>query len=113
MVVAKYNRRKAIREVIQIWAKERDHENTHFHLISNISPDGLLIEKKLPLSVGSVLFLELDMPSSDKSLTLKCRVTNNYVGEDSNIEGTGVKFLNMRHGDKKRLSALIKACRRQ
>ena len=103
------DQRRAPRTNIQIWAKEKEKENTRFHLVSNLSPNGLLIEKKLPLSVGALIHLEFDIPNLGESLTVQGVVANTYKDSEANVRGTGIKFNKMSKKSKKKLLEYIKS----
>ena len=92
---------------MQIWAKESGDNYTCFHLVSNLSVGGLLIEKKLPFAIGSVLKLELEIPDPEENIHLKGRVVNRYDGADETISGTGLKFIEMKEEDRKKIESLL------
>jgi len=100
-------KRKNPRTGIQIWATEKTEGNTYFHLVSNLSTSGLLIEKKLPLPVGSVINLEMTFLDPDEKIPLKGVVVNTYRDSDANVTGTGVEFIEMSEDIKKKLKAYI------
>ena len=101
-------RRKNPRARVQIWAKEKNDKYTCFHLISNLSCNGLFMEKKLPFSIGSVLNFELELTDSEEKISLKGVVVNNYTGSDLDFIGTGIKFTEMSTNDKKKIEKYLR-----
>ena len=102
------DRRQDPRIKVQVWAQEKGDNYTCFHSISNLSRNGLFIEKKLPFSIGSVLNFELELADSDqKKIDLKGLVVNNYYGSDLDVTGTGVKFIEMSKADKQKIETYL------
>ncbi|MCP4690582.1 MAG: PilZ domain-containing protein [Desulfobacterales bacterium] len=88
-------RRENPRTAIQIWAEERQGGSTYFHLLSNLSVGGFLIEKKIPFPPNSEVHMEFSLHGSDEKIKIKGRVVDNYKDADSNEIGPGVKFVDM------------------
>ena len=72
----KRERRRNSRSDVQIWAVEKDDNSTSFHLLTNLSIEGFFIEKKLPLPVGSIVNLELELDG--EKLPLRGKIIDNY-----------------------------------
>jgi hypothetical protein len=100
-------RRESPRSGVQIWATEKAEGYTRFHMISNLSLSGLRIEKKLPLPVGSMINLEVTLSGPKEVIRLKGVVLNTYKDSDSNVTGTGVKFVEMSEDVGKKLKTYI------
>ena len=100
-------KRKHPRSRVQIWAKEKGDNYTRFHLISNLSCGGLLLEKKLPFPVGSELNLELDLADTGETIHIKSLVVNNYNTPDMDAFGTGLKFIEMGAEDRKKIETFL------
>ena len=100
-------RRESPRSGVQIWATEKAEGYTCFHMISNLSLSGLRIEKKLPLPVGSRINLEVALLDPKDLISLKGVIMNTYKDSDSNVTGTGVKFVEMSEDVKKKLETYI------
>ena len=89
----KKERRKNPRSNVQIWALEKGDHSTSFHLITNLSTDGFFIEKKLPLPVGSIVNLELELDG--EMLQLGGKIIDNYVNPITKHSGAGVHLVDM------------------
>jgi Tfp pilus assembly protein PilZ len=76
-------------------------------MISNLSLSGLHIEKKLPLPVGSMINLEVALLDPNEVIPFKGIIMNTYKDSDSNITGTGVKFVEMSENVRKKLETYI------
>ena len=101
-------KRKHPRTKVQIWAQEKGDNYTCFHLISNLSCGGLMIEKKLPFAPGSVLNLELELVDTGQKISFQGLVVNNYDAPDGNLSGTGLKFIDISADDQKKIEAFLK-----
>jgi Tfp pilus assembly protein PilZ len=89
----KEERRRFLRSRIGIWAEEKKDNSTFFHLLTNLSSGGFLIEKRLPFPVGSEVNLKLKL--GDEELSVRGTVVDNYKDPDHNYTGAGVKFNHM------------------
>ena len=87
----KKERRKNPRSNVQIWAVEKGDHSTSFHLITNLSTEGFFIEKKLPLPVGSIVNLELELDG--EILQLGGKIMDNYVNPITKHSGAGVHLV--------------------
>ncbi len=101
-------KRENSRFKVQIWAEEKGQDYTCFHLVSNLSCSGFFIEKKLPFSTGSVIHFELELFDPNEKLRIKGLIKNVYKDSESNITGTGVKFVEMSKENKKKLENYLK-----
>ncbi len=102
----KRERRKNSRSDIQIWAVEKDDNSTSFHLLTNLSITGFFIEKKLPLPVGSIIDLELELDG--EKLPLRGKIINNYENPIAKHSGAGVHFVDMDKRVKTKIEKYLK-----
>ena len=79
-------RRKHDRLSVALWAMETADDAAYFHYITELSPGGLFLEKRLPLPVGSKVQLEFELPTG---ATIKCEGSVVRAGDDEN-QGNGV-----------------------
>jgi len=103
---SKGERRKNSRTNVQIWAVEKDDNSTSFHLLTNLSVGGFFIEKKLPLPVGSIINLELELDG--EKLPLRGKIVNNYENPITKNSGAGVHFVDMDERVKTRIEEYLK-----
>jgi hypothetical protein len=99
-------RRKNPRSNVQIWAVEKGDNSTSFHLITNLSTEGFFIEKKLPLPVGSIVDLELELDG--EMLQLRGKIIDNYENPITNHSGAGMHFVDMDERVKTKIEEYLK-----
>jgi hypothetical protein len=102
----KRERRKNPRSNVQIWAVEKGDNSTSFHLVTNLSIEGFFIEKKLPLPVGSIVNLELELYG--EKLPLQGKIINNYENPVTKNSGAGVLFVDMDERVKTKIEEYLK-----
>ena len=107
---SKGERRKNSRTNVQIWAVEKDDNSTSFHLLTNLSVGGFFIEKKLPLPVGSIINLELELDG--EKLPLRGKIVNNYENPVTKNSGAGVRFVDMDERAKTKIEGYLKSLER-
>ncbi len=100
-------RRKHSRSNVQIWAVEKDDNSTSFHLLTNLSIGGFFIEKKLPLPVGSIMDLEMELDG--EKLPLRGKIVNNYKNPITKNSGAGVHFVDMDNKVKTKIEKYLKS----
>ena len=100
-------RRKDSRSDVQVWVVEKDHNSTSFHLLTNLSIGGFFIEKKLPLPVGSIINLELELDG--ERLPLRGKIVNNYENPVTKNSGAGVHFVDMDKKVKTKIEEYLKS----
>jgi Tfp pilus assembly protein PilZ len=103
----KTEKRKNSRSNVQIWAVEKDDNSTSFHLLTNLSMGGFFIEKKLPLPVGSIINIELELDG--KRLPLRGKIVNNYENPVTRHSGAGVHFVDMDERVKTKIEEYLKS----
>ncbi len=102
----KTERRKFPRSKVHIWAVEKAGNSTSFHLLKNLSLDGIFIEKKLPFPIGSQVSLELEL--GDEKIRLSGKIIDNYNDPISGYSGAGVQFIDTEKGDIAKIGAYLK-----
>jgi Tfp pilus assembly protein PilZ len=100
-------RRKNSRTDVQVWAVEKHDNSTSFHLLTNLSIEGFFIEKKLPLPVGSIINLELELDG--EKVPLRGKIVNNYENPVTRNTGAGVQFVDMDERVKTRIEEYLKS----
>ena len=103
----KRERRRSSRSNVQIWALEKGDNSTSFHLLTNLSITGFFIEKKLPLPVGSIINLELELDG--EKLLLRGKIIDNYENPITKISGAGVLFVDMDERVKTKIEEYLKS----
>lgn len=103
----KRERRKNPRSNVQIWVVEKDDNSTSFHLVTNLSIEGFFIEKKLPLPIGSIVNLELELYG--EKLPFRGKIINNYENPVTKRSGAGVLFVDMDERVKTKIEEYLKS----
>ena len=103
----KKERRKNSRSSVQVWAVEKNDNSTSFHLLTNLSIKGFFIEKKLPLPVGSIVNLELEL--GGEKLPLKGKIIDNYESPNTKHSGAGVQFVDIDDRVKTKIEEYLKS----
>jgi len=104
---SKREKRKNIRSDVQVWAVEKNDNSTSFHLLTNLSIEGFFIEKKLPMPVGSIINLELELDG--EKLPLRGKIVNNYENPVTGNSGAGVHFVDMDESAKTKIEEYLKS----
>lgn len=87
---------------VSLWAVEKSPDAAYYHYITELSPGGMFLEKRLPLPVGSQVELEIKLPTGT---TIRC--TGSVVRQAEDGQGNGVKFENISDEDKKAIEAFL------
>jgi hypothetical protein len=104
---SKRERRKNSRFTVQLWAVQKDDNSKSFHLLTNLSITGFFIEKKLPLPVGSIIDLELELDG--EKLPLRGKIIDNYESPNTKYSGAGVRFVDMDERVKTKIEEYLKS----
>ncbi|MFH0814242.1 MAG: PilZ domain-containing protein [Pseudomonadota bacterium] len=83
------------------------------HYLSNISPQGVFIEAKNPLTRGARFGLEIVLPDGEKELEVLCEVVWSHkeeqiISEQKYSPGMGIKFLNLSPEGAERIDKLLR-----
>jgi len=104
---SKRERRKNSRSDVQLWAVEKDDNSKSFHLLTNLSITGFFISKKLPLPIGSIIDLELELDG--EKLPLRGKIIDNYENPITKHSGAGVHFVDMDERVKNKIEKYLKS----
>jgi Tfp pilus assembly protein PilZ len=102
-------RRRNPRIDVQLWAAEKRENATYYHLIRNLSRDGLYIAKPLPFPVGSMVHLEVELSQLIGKVNVTGQIVDNYSDSDSNIVGAGVKLIELDNDAQARIERFLDA----
>jgi Tfp pilus assembly protein PilZ len=100
-------RRKTPRFGVEFWVEEHSEAGVYYHRVTNLSRNGLFIEKKIPFRVGQTLLMSLDLPGAASKLDARSRVINNYRDGQANLRGTGFQFLDLDTQTREGIEAFI------
>lgn len=88
-------RRRASRVGVEYWVQEDCEAGFYYHRVTNLSPEGFFIEKKIPFQAGQVLTFHWELPGGGHHLKARSRVVDTYRDAQSNILGAGFQFLEL------------------
>jgi Tfp pilus assembly protein PilZ len=100
-------RRRNPRIDVELWAVEKRENALHYHLVRNISRDGLYINKPLPFSVGSMVHLDVELSRRIGKVSVTGEIVGNYADSDSNIIGAGVKLIEVGQDEQNRIDRFL------
>ena len=106
-----------LRVKVQCYRVEEDNSRgvgiLHF-TSRNISAGGIFLETKIPLKVGSLIYLRFALPGMKKPLATRATIIGTQVkairGGDEKLEqvtGVGVEFLFLGHDEKKLIESFV------
>ena len=88
-----------------------DSEDTFlFEYITDISRDGIFLQTRTPLEIGTQLVLKFDLPDEGRSIHAVGKVIwiNPYRPKGENLNpGMGIEFLNLSNEDKEAIGRLV------
>jgi len=104
-------RRRNPRIDVQLWAVEKRENVTSYHLIRNLSRDGLYISKPLPFPVGSTVHLDVELSRLIGKVSVTGQIVDNYSDSGSNIVGAGVKLTEVDEDAQARIERFLDGAR--
>ena len=103
----KLESRRTPRVGVELWVEEHCGVGIYYHRMTNLSPGGFFVEKRLPFRVGQVVTIRLDLPDEGTQLQARSRVVANHRDDQANFLGAGFQFLELDADARKSIAALI------
>jgi hypothetical protein len=100
-------RRRSCRVGVECWVQESCDSGFYYHRVTNLSPEGFFIEKKIPFRAGQVLTLRWELPGAGNQLQARSRVVDNYHDDRSNLRGAGFQFVELDADARQLIAALM------
>lgn len=101
-------RRRTPRIGVELWVQEQCDAGVYFHRMTNLSPEGFFVEKKIPFRSGQVVTIRWQLPGAGPQLEARSRVVANYRDRQANLMGAGFQFLDLSPQARRRIEALVK-----
>lgn len=86
--------------------------NFLFEHATNISEQGIFIETESPMEPGTAIDLQFQLPEASKKIEVRGEVTwvnpVRPVGSENYNPGMGIRFTDLKEGDKDKILSLVK-----
>jgi CRP/FNR family cyclic AMP-dependent transcriptional regulator len=108
--VAEFSDRKEVRVQKTLSLTYKDNQSFVKAYVGNVSSSGLFIKTPNPLKEGESFQLRLQLPDVPEPLKISCEVVwarGQAEANEKNPAGMGVKFIEMRKGDKETIERFI------
>lgn len=100
-------RRTTPRVGVDLWVEEHCGAGVYYHRVTNLSPKGFFVDKRIPFPVGRIVTIRLDLPHTRQRLEARTRVVNNYHDAQANLLGAGFQFLELDVETRRGIEALM------
>lgn len=103
------DRRRWQRVPVHLWAEASDGDATYFNQAADLSAGGVFFSAPIPLPVGTVVNLKLDVPAptgGEETLEVRGVVVNAKSDDDP---GMGVRFMDLTPESQKVIEAALAA----
>jgi uncharacterized protein (TIGR02266 family) len=98
-------RRSSPRIPVEMWVEESTDRELYFQRGANISAGGIFLERTIPHSKGTIVNLQFTLPEDSVPIRVKGEIVN--VGDATGELGMGVKFLDLKDEDLRRIEEFI------
>ena len=100
-------RRRTPRVGVELWVQEHCDAGVYYHRMTNLSPEGFFVEKKIPFPAGQVVTIRWELPGAGPQLEARSRVVDNYRDKQANLLGAGFQFLELDPLARRRIEAWV------